>query len=101
MATIEHVAELFQERIEHDAPKQMETARDIWSELPLNFFYLTHADDTVDIVVTSIAQKVAQEDGISIPGFAMKNLQALVGPKTLVKNAIRLVFLTAFQPPSS
>ena len=31
----------------------MEKAGDVWIDLPLNFFYLSHADDTVDIVVTS------------------------------------------------
>lgn len=98
MATIERVTELFHARIKDDSPKQMEKAGDIWIDLPLNFFYLAHADDTVDIVVTSIAKRVAEEDGNDIPGTVITNLQSLVSPKTLVKEAIRLVFLTAFQP---
>ena len=98
MATTERVAELFHARIAHDSPKQLEKAGEVWPDLPLNFFYITNAADTVDIVVTSIAGQVAEEDGIQIPGTVIENLQSLVNPKTLVKEAIRLVFLTTFQP---
>jgi hypothetical protein len=100
MATMERVAELMHARISKNSPKQLEKADGLWPELPMNFFYLTHAEDTVDIVVTSIMKKVADEDSISISDEVVENLQNLVSPKTLVKDAIRLIFLTAFQPPS-
>ena len=98
MATIERVTELFEARITHDSPKQMAKADDIWPELPFSFFYLSHADDTVDIVVKAITQQVAEEDGIVLPNFVFKNLEDMVGPKTPVKEGIRLVFLTSFVP---
>ncbi len=98
MATMERVTELFHARIEHDSPGQLRKAGDIWIGLPLDFFYLSHAEDTVDIVVTSIAKQVAKEDGNSIPGSVVENLQRLVNPTTIVSAAIRLVFLTAFEP---
>lgn len=98
MATIEGVTELFHGRIRKDSPKQMQKAGEIWSDLPFNFFYLTHADDTVDIVVKSITQQVAQGDGITLPDFVYRNLEDMVGPKTAVKEGIRLVFLTSFTP---
>jgi hypothetical protein len=98
MATLERVTELMQARIKKNSPKQMKKAGDLWRDLPLNFFYLANAADTVDIVVTSITEKVAEEDGISIPQSVIQNLQDLVTPKTVVKDAIRLIFLTTFQP---
>src|SRR4051812_18152609 len=98
MSTMERVTELLKARIERDSPDQMEKAGEIWSELPLNFFYLTHADDTVDIVVTSVAKRVAQEDGITLSKEVLRNLQNLVAPKTIAKDAGRLIFLTTFQP---
>ena len=98
MATIERVTELFQVRIQKNSAKQMKKAGDIWPDLPFNFFYLTHADDTVDIVVKSITQQVADEDGITLPDSVYKNLEDMVGPKTAVKEGIRLVFLTSFTP---
>lgn len=98
MATLDHVTDLFQERITDDSPDQMEKAGDLWPDLPLNFFYLSHADDTVDIVVRSIAKRVAKEDGVTLPGSVLDNLVILVNPDTLVKKAIRLVFLTTFSP---
>ena len=98
MATPERVDELFHRRIENDSRDQLEKAGDVWRDLPMNFFYLTHAADTVDIVVTSIAEQLAEEDGVSIPDMVMENLQSLVNPKTLVKEAMRLVFLTIFRP---
>jgi hypothetical protein len=98
MATPERVDELFHMRIANDSPNQLEKAGTVWRDLPMNFFYLTHAADTVDIVVTSIAGQLANEDGVSIPGEVMGNLQSLVNPKTLVKEAMRLVFLTVFRP---
>lgn len=101
MATMERVAELFHARINHDSPSQLEKAGNIWMGLPLDFFYLSHAEDTVDIVVTSIAQRVAEEDGNNIPGSVLENLQRLVNPTTVVSAAIRLVFLTAFDPESN
>ena len=98
MATMERVAELFHARIDHDSPGQLKKAGDLWIGLPLDFFYLTHAEDTVDIVVTSVAKRMAEEDGNNIPGSVLENLQRLVNPTTIVSAAIRLVFLTAFQP---
>ena len=98
MATTERVTELFEARITHDSPKQMAKAGDIWPELPFNFFYLSHADDTVDIVVKDITRQVAKEDGVVLPNFVFKNLEDMVGPKTPVKEGIRLVFLTSFVP---
>jgi hypothetical protein len=98
MATIERVTELFKARIEKDSSKQMKKAGDIWRDLPFNFFYLTHADDTVDIVVKSITRQIAKEDGVKLPSFVFKNLEDMVGPKTAVKEGIRLVFLTSFTP---
>jgi hypothetical protein len=98
MATPERVDELFHRRIGNDSRDQLEKAGEVWRDLPMNFFYLTHAADTVDIVVTSIAGQLAEEDGVSIPDMVMENLQSLVNPKTLVKEAMRLVFLTIFRP---
>ena len=98
MATPERVEQLFHMRIANDSPAQLEKAGAVWIHVPLNFFYLANAADTVDIVVTSIAQRVADEDGVQIPGMVLENLQSLVNPKTLVREAIRLVFLTVFQP---
>ena len=101
MATMERVTELFKARIQKNSPKQMKKAGDNWPELPFNFFYLTHAEDTVDIVVKDITQQVADEDGIKLPKFVFKNLEDMVGPKTAVKEGIRLVFLTTFEPKPS
>lgn len=98
MATIKRVTELMEARIKKNSPKQMKKAGKLWPDLPMNFFYLTHAEDTVDIVVTSITETVAKEDGITIPKAVITNLQNLVSPKTIVKDAIRLIFLTTFQP---
>jgi hypothetical protein len=98
MATMERVKELMEARIRKNSPKQMKKAGSLWPDLPMNFFYLTHAEDTVDIVVTSITEKVAEEDGITIPKAVIRNLQNLVGPKSIVKDVIRLIFLTTFQP---
>jgi len=98
MASMERVTELFRRRIENDSPKQMEKAGDVWRDLPFNFFYLAHADDTVDIVVKAITQQVSSEDGIALPKFVFNNLEDMVGPKTAVKEGIRLVFLTSFTP---
>lgn len=98
MATHERIAELFHMRIENDSPDQLAKAGDVWIDLPFNFFYLTHASDTVDIVVTSITEQAAEEDGVEIPDDVLENLQILVNPKTLVKEAVRLVFLALFQP---
>jgi hypothetical protein len=98
MATVEHVAELFRARIAEDSPGQMEKAASVWSELPFSFFYLTHAEDTVPIVVTSVTHAVAKEDGITIPEQVIEQLQQHIGPTTAVKDAVRAVFLTTFQP---
>jgi hypothetical protein len=98
MATMERVTELFHARIRNDSPDQLDKAGDLWIGLALDFFYLSHAEDTVDIVVTSIAKQMAKEDGNTIPGPVLENLQRLVNPTTLVSAAIRLVFLTAFEP---
>lgn len=98
MATIQRVTELFQERITKDSPKQMKKAEELWSDLPFDFFYLTHAQDIVDIVVKSITKKIAKEDDISLPKLVFKNLEDMVDPKTAVQEAIRLVFLTTFTP---
>lgn len=98
MATPERVDELFHARIANDSPGQLEKAGEVWRDLPMNFFYLTHAADTVDIVVTSITERLAEEDGVEVPDMVMENLQSLVNPKTLVKEAMRLVFNTVFRP---
>lgn len=100
MATMDRVIELFEERIRHDSPTQMKKAGDLWPGLRFNFFYLTHADDTVDIVVRSITERVAEEDGIKIPEFVFKNLEGMIGPKNAVNDAITQVFLTTFKPPA-
>lgn len=98
MATPERIREVFNRRLANDSPSQLEKAGDVWPDLPLNFFYITNAADVVDIVVTNIAEQIAEEDGVSIPNTVLQNLQSLVNPKTLVKEAMRLVFLTVFQP---
>jgi hypothetical protein len=98
MATPERVEELFHMRIENDSPEQLEKAGEVWRDLPMNFFYLTHAADTVDIVVTSITEQLAEEDGVEVPDMVIENLQSLVNPKTLVTEAMRLVFNTVFRP---
>ncbi len=98
MATKKRVTELFEERITHDSPKQMKKAGNSWPKQKFNFFYLTHAEDTVDIVVRSITEKVAKEDGIKIPGFVFSNLVKMIGPETSVEEGIIQVFLTTFQP---
>ena len=98
MAAIEQVRDLFHERLSNDSPKQMEKAAGVWSELPFSFFYLTHAEDTVPIVVTSITNTVAKQDGIVIPDDVIEQLQQHIGPSTVLKDAIRAVFLTTFQP---
>ncbi len=98
MAAIERVTELFHARIEHDSQTQMAKAGNLWPDLPFNFFYLSNAEDTVDIVVKAIARQVAKEDGFTLPNSVLKNLENMVGPTTAVKNAIRLVFLTTFAP---
>ena len=98
MATIEEVAEEFRIRIKTDSPKQMEKAGALWPNLPFNFFYLNHADDVVDIVVRDITERLATQSGITLPDFVFKNLEDMVGPKTPVKDGVRLVFLTIFAP---
>ena len=98
MATIKQIADMFLTRIANDSASQLEKAGDIWAELPFKFFYLTHADDTVDIVVKRITEQIAEEDDLEIPDFVFDNLKEMVGPKTVVKEAIRLVFLTTFKP---
>jgi hypothetical protein len=95
---MKRVTEMMEARITKNSPKQMKKAGALWPDLPLNFFYLTNAEDTVDIVVTSILRKVAQEDNITIPGAVVTSLQNSVTPETPVKAAIRLIFLTTFQP---
>jgi len=76
----------------------MEKAGSLWPNLPFNFFYLNHADDVVDIVVKDITERLAAQNGITLPGFVFHNLEDMVGPKTPVKDGIRLVFLTIFVP---
>jgi hypothetical protein len=98
MAEIEDVAELFRIRIQKDSPKQMEKAGSLWPDLPFNFFYLNHAEDVVDIVVKSITERLAAQNGVTLPDFVFKNLEKMVGPKTPVKDGVRLVFLTIFAP---
>jgi hypothetical protein len=98
MATIEDVAERFRTRIKSDSPKQMEKAGALWPNLPFNFFYLSHAEDVVDIVVKDITQQMAEENGLTLPDFVFQNLEDMVGPKTPVKDGVRLVFLTIFAP---
>jgi hypothetical protein len=97
MATLKRVSELFEERLEKDSPKQKAKAEELWDELPFRFFYLSNADDTVDIVVKSITRKVAKEDGITLPNSVFKNLEDMLGPKNTLKSAIQLVFLTTFR----
>lgn len=98
MATIDDVAELFRTRIRNDSPKQMEKAGALWPNLAFNFFYLNHAEDVVDIVVKDITQQLADQNGMTLPDFVFDNLEDMVGPKTPVKDGIRLVFLTIFAP---
>lgn len=98
MATLEEVAELFHARIRHDSPKQMEKAGALWPNLPFNFFYLNHQEDVVDIVVKDITQQFAAQNGMNLPNFVFNNLEDMIGPKTPVKDGIRLVFLTIFTP---
>ena len=85
MSTPERVEALFHMRIENDSSEQLEKAGAGWFDLPLDFFYLQHAADTVDIVVTSIAKQVAQEDGVQISDEVLENLQSLVDPETIVR----------------
>ena len=101
MVTPEQVIEAFRARLLHDSPEQMQKADGVWGNLPLNFFYLTHAADTVDIVVTGIAEQLAAQDNVHLPDSVLVNLRELVGPKTLVKDAVRLIFLTLFPPESA
>ncbi len=96
MATLDRVSELFEARLEQDSPTQKAKAQDLWPDLPFKFFYLTHADDTVDIVVKSITKQVAKEEGFTLPKSVFKNLEDMIGPDDSVKSAIRLVFLTTF-----
>lgn len=98
MITPEQVIDAFRERLQHDSSEQFAKAGGVWGDLPLRFFYLAHAEDTVDIVVTSVAQQLAAQNNVHIPDSVLRNLQKLVGPKTLVKDAIRMVFLTLFPP---
>ena len=98
MATPERIREVFHRRLADDSADQLEKAGEVWPDLPLNFFYITNAADVVDIVITNIAEQIAAEDGVSIPNVVLQNLQTLVNPKTLVKEGMRLVFLTVFQP---
>jgi len=98
MATIEDVAELFRARLKHDSPHQMEKAGALWPNLPFNFFYLNHADDVVDIVVQDITRQLAAQLGVTLQGFVLQNLEDMIGPKTPVKDGVRLVFLTFFAP---
>ena len=98
MATIEDVAERFRLRLKSDSPKQMEKAGNLWPNLPFNFFYLSHAEDVVDIVVKDITDQMASESGMSLPDFVFKNSENMVGPKTPVKEGVQLVFLTIFAP---
>jgi hypothetical protein len=97
VASIERVAELFRLRLANDSPGQMEKAAGVWPELPFSFFYLMHAEDTVPIVVTSITNIVAGQDQIVIPDDVIEQLQEHIGPSTVLKDAIRAVFLTTFQ----
>ena len=98
MAKIEDVAQRFRARLADDSPEQMEKAGALWPNLPFNFFYLNHADDVVDIVVKDITQQLASESGVVLPDFVFRNLEDMVGPKTPVKDGVRLVFLTIFVP---
>ena len=98
MPTIEDVAQRFHSRLTEDSPEQMEKAGALWPNLPFNFFYLNHAEDVVDIVVKDITQELAAQNGITLPNFVFRNLEDMVGPKTPVKDGVRLVFLTIFVP---
>lgn len=98
MATEEQVAEIFRDVLERDSPTQLAEAGDLWQELPLSFFYLTFAEDNIDLAVAEVTLRVADADQITIPGDVVSGLQDVIGTDTLVGRAVRMIFLTTFQP---
>lgn len=98
MATEELVAGIFRDILERDSSTQLAKAGDLWPELPLSFFYLTFADDNIDLAVEEVTLRVADADQITIPGDVISGLQDVIGRGTLVGRAVRMIFLTTFQP---
>lgn len=98
MATEAQVAGIFRDVLERDSPTQLDKAGNLWPDLPLRFFYLTFANDNIDLAVEEVTLRVADADQITIPGDVISGLQDVIGPDTIVGRAVRMIFLTTFQP---
>jgi len=88
------VAVALRERIRQDDETQLTAAGDMWKEVPFSFFYGNN-DKTIDAVVADVVESTISP--AHVPTEVSKNLEGLIGPATLVKKGIKIMWLATFR----
>jgi hypothetical protein len=88
------IADALKERITADSPSQLTAAGAMWREVPFSFFYGNN-DGTIDVVVADVVARTISP--ANLPNDVWKNLEGLIGPATLVKKGIKIMWLATFR----
>lgn len=94
MATESQVAAALHARIGNDSPDQLQKAGDLWREVPFGFYYGNNNDSVDTVVAETVAQVIAPAN---LPDEVWQNLEGLIGPPTLVKKGIKIMWLATFK----
>jgi hypothetical protein len=90
MATIGEIEGALKDRIGADAREELDEAGSMWKEVPMRFYYGS-SDQRVDLaighaMVEAIKPKI-------LPNDIWQNLRDVINPTTIVKNAIKSMWL--------
>jgi len=97
MPTQKAVQTFFKKRLTTEAAEKMNQAGDLWNELPMQFFF-PQGEDQVDAVVGLVVSDCEKADKITIRDDIKQELRKLVNGSTLVKSAIKIVWIATAQP---
>lgn len=88
------ISDALKVRISTDSGSQLAAANEMWREVPFSYYYGNN-DNTIDVVVADVI--AAMISPATLPNEVWQKLEGLIGPSTLVKKGIKIMWLATFR----
>ena len=88
------IADALKERIRQNSEAQLTAAGDLWREVPFAFYYGNN-NGSIDTAVADVVASAISP--ASLPNEVWQNLEGLIGPATIVKKGIKIMWLATFR----